>query len=289
MRQMLEVRACAKINLSLEVLGKRADGFHDLVSVMQTVSLTDRIAIGEGDDIRLACADEQLQSPDNLVLRAARMLRQHYAVFAGCRLVLDKAIPAAAGLGGGSSDGAATLTALARFWQLDLTCAELLPLAAALGSDVTFFLNGGAALVEGRGDVVTALPPSPAVWYLLVKPPIEVSTAAIFSALPTEAWTDGAATRRLAEEMRSGDVPRFGINGLQDTLFRLFPEAATCFHAVQALAPGETIVTGSGPTVVARFPARELADAARQRLSRRGYWMEVVHPCNDRGWQTPCA
>src|SRR5947209_8132054 len=200
---MLAIHAPAKINLSLEIVGRRADRFHDLVSVMQTVSLHDVLELTPSDDLELSCSDPALQSSDNLVLQAARALRDTCAVERGCSIRLEKRIPAAAGLGGGSSDGAAALVALARFWSLRLERDDLIPMAEQLGSDVPFFLYGGTALVEGRGERVRPLSASPRSWFVLSKPPLSVSTADVFKELKASDWTDGRTTRALARTIEA--------------------------------------------------------------------------------------
>jgi 4-diphosphocytidyl-2-C-methyl-D-erythritol kinase len=190
--------AYAKINLSLEVLGKREDGYHELVSVMQTVSLADRLQAAPARVVTFTCSEPQLQTTDNLVVRAATLLRDAYHINHGCSLHLLKRIPAAAGLGGGSSDAATALHLLVRIWNLDIDRATLSHFAAQIGSDVPFFLTGGTSLVEGRGERVTPLLDPPLRWYVLAKPQVGLSTAAVFRALPSSAYSDGAITRTLA-------------------------------------------------------------------------------------------
>src|SRR5437588_4760535 len=153
------VRAYAKINLTLDVLGKRTDGYHDLASVMQTVDLYDTIclSITKEDQVQIVCTLPELSNDDNLAARAVHMVRQRLDIGQGVLIELHKRIPMAAGLGGGSSDAASVLLALQRWWQLSLSPADLLMLAASLGSDVPFFLTGGLALCAGRGEQVKAL------------------------------------------------------------------------------------------------------------------------------------
>jgi 4-diphosphocytidyl-2-C-methyl-D-erythritol kinase len=286
---MLRVRAYAKINLSLEVVGKRPDGFHDLVSVMQTISVADSLAIRAGSRISLICSDPDLSGPANLVERAARALQVRCGTESGCEIQLEKRIPVAAGLGGGSSDAAATLAALTRLWDLPAGCAELIDLATELGSDVPFFLFGGTALVEGRGERISPLPPPDSAWYLLVKPSIRVSTASVYSALPRAAWTDGGASRQLAASIRAHQRAAFALNALQQPLFDLHPQARACFERVRARAPGPVIVSGSGPTVVAMVETRQEAHTLARALEPLGYWTEIAHSVNSSGWETPCA
>ena len=167
---VLTLEAPAKINLTLEVTGRREDGYHDIASIMQTVDLTDELTFDEAEELTLECDAPELQTEDNLVLRAARLLRQHAGVDRGARIGLRKRIPHPAGLGGGSSDAATALTGLCRLWGLDMTARDLTPLAASLGSDIPFFLHGGTALVSGRGEKVRPLPAAELGWIIILAP-----------------------------------------------------------------------------------------------------------------------
>lgn len=285
---MLDVQAYAKINLSLEILGKRPDGYHELISVMQTISLSDSLRVFRGDSIDVRCDDPAIPVDDNLVLRAAKRLRANRAGTLGCTMDLVKKTPIGAGLGGGSSDAAATLVALSRLWELDVSCDEFLALAGDLGADVPFFLYAGTAVVEGRGEIVTSLPDVPEQSYLLVKPPISVSTATVFSQLDSRSWSDGGTSRKIAATIRGGGAPSFGVNGLQETLFRLYPAARSCFEAVSQMARGRAIVSGSGPTIVAQFDSGASAEIAAIALKKYGYWTTIASSCTPPGWQTPC-
>lgn len=279
----MRFRAYAKINLSLEVLGRRSDGYHDLASVMQTVSLCDVIDVSEGDDLRFSCSDASLEGDDNLVVRAARRLQQASQSRLGAGLALEKAIPHAAGLGGGSSDAAVTLKALNDRWSLHCSIEQLVDIASGLGSDIPFFLYGGTALVTGRGDVVRPLPDPDPVWFALVKPPIRVPTASVFRALSTEDWTDGAATRAVARRLCDGRGVTLGINGLQRALFALYPEARVCFEEISRAAPGRSFVSGSGPTVGALCRSRSEAEGIVGGLTGEGEWAAVVRSVGHAG------
>jgi 4-diphosphocytidyl-2-C-methyl-D-erythritol kinase len=285
----LTALAHAKVNLSLEITNWRPDGYHELVSVMQTVTLADSLSFEPADDLSLSSSDPELADDSNLALRAARALQEQTGTRAGVHIHLDKRIPVAAGLGGGSSDAAASIIALQRLWKLSLDCEQMVNLAAGVGSDVPFFLYSGTALVGGRGERVVRLPRAAAAWYLLVKPPISVSTARIFGALPSAAWTDGSRTRALSQALSTGGPAAFGINGLQTTLFKLYPPAEQCFWDVQALAPGPTIVTGSGPTVLAIFPDRQEAEEAVRVLRDKGYWCAVCQVWQPDEGEMPCT
>ena len=155
----------AKVNLTLEVLGKRDDGYHEIASVMQAVSLFDTLTLSLAEDVQLIADVPELGTRDNLVYRAAELIKRVKRVDEGVEIRLNKGIPIAAGMGGGSSDAAATLLGLNLLWGLSLDTKELEGLAAQLGSDVPFFLSGGSALAEGRGERITPLPaPRPHGW-----------------------------------------------------------------------------------------------------------------------------
>src|SRR5438067_3688228 len=204
--KMCFVQAYAKINLTLDVLGRRPDGYHELRTLMQTIDLYDTLCLSITDEnrVRVICTQPELNTADNLAVRAAEAVRQRLALSRGIVIELHKRIPLAAGLGGGSSDAAVVLLALQQWWQLPLSPTDLLMLAASLGSDVPFFLTGGLALCAGRGEQVRALVPRwPASmrWLVLVKPAIGVSTAAVFRALPASDYTDGTHSRAVYEAL----------------------------------------------------------------------------------------
>src|SRR6266567_8976041 len=224
------VRAFAKINLTLDVLGQRTDGYHDLATVMQTVDLYDTICLSATEDnqVRIVCTMPELSNDDNLAARAVRLVRQRLAIRQGVLIELHKRIPMAAGLGGGSSDAAAVLLALQHWWQLQLSPSDLLDIASSLGSDVPFFLTGGLALCEGRGERVTALSsnwPSTMRWLLLLKPAIGVSTAAVFRNMSASDYTDGSHSHaiRSALSTKSGLVLEDLHNGLQRGVLQSYP------------------------------------------------------------------
>ena len=156
---VIRLQAPAKINLTLEVLGRRADGYHEVRTVLAAVDIADELELSEADGLALTVEPEgAVPVEDNLVLRAAALLRDAAPAGAGAAIVLHKRIPVAGGLGGGSSDAAAALLGLRRLWDLDLSDRTLAELAALLGADVPFFLRGGTALAAGRGEQLTVLP-----------------------------------------------------------------------------------------------------------------------------------
>jgi 4-diphosphocytidyl-2-C-methyl-D-erythritol kinase len=177
--------APAKINLALAVLGRRADGYHDIRTVFQAVDLADTLHVSdrreEGIALTVTGREWAPEGPENLVVRMGEALSRRHAPGRGARIVLEKRIPAGAGLGGGSSDAAAALLALERVWELELTAEARHRLALEIGSDVPFFLHGGTIRGEGRGEILTPLPPPPPAHWALILPDIRVSTARAYA------------------------------------------------------------------------------------------------------------
>ena len=210
-----------------------------------------------------------MATPENLVYRAARLLQAECGTQAGAALRLEKRIPVAAGLGGGSSDAAATIVALNRLWGLGLALAEQREMAARLGSDVPFFLTGGTALATGRGDQITPLPPAPTHWAVLVSLPVALSTAAVYAAVTPSAYTSGVATAdTVAAAQRGAPLPQTQWhNALARPASALAPEIAAAQAALLRAGARSAHVSGSGPTVFAvcrrEAEARALADRLR--------------------------
>lgn len=275
--------AYAKINYTLDVLGRREDGYHRLASVMQTIALHDALALRSRDDhdIALVCDDPALDTPDNLALRAAHLLRGRAApaTLPGVTIELRKRIPAQAGLGGGSSDTATALAALDAYWGLHLGLDALRELGARLGSDVPFFLPGGTALIGGRGEVVEPLPPAEPLWIVLAKPPLSLSTAAVFRALTPADYTSGAETDALVAAIRAGEPLPFEhlSNALERSVTAAHPEVAAALDALRAAGAPVARMSGSGPAVYAPF--RKLAAAAQvhQRVRAAGLAAWLTH------------
>jgi 4-diphosphocytidyl-2-C-methyl-D-erythritol kinase len=255
----------AKINLFLEVLGRRADGYHDLATLMVTVGLYETVELREdaSGGVRLVCDHPALSTgPDNLVCRAIDLVRRRFGVRAGVDLRLHKRIPMQAGLAGGSSDAAATLAGLNRLWRLGLKAEDLGRLGAELGSDVTFFFFGPAAWCTGRGEIVEPLRPGRPLDFVLACPEAGLSTAAVFRALHLPAQSIDGEAVRLA--VAAGDVLTIGRllhNRLQDPAEQLCPAVAHWRRRLQELDPAGVLMSGSGSAVFAL--ARDAADASR--------------------------
>ena len=248
----LAVRAYAKVNAYLDVVGKRPDGYHDLDTEMVAISLCDLLHLEsrEGSRVELTVEppDPRLEGADNLVARAAALLRRESGSRLGASILLRKRIPVQAGLGGGSSDAAAALHGLSRLWRLGLSQERLMALGAELGSDVPFFVRGaGRAVCSGRGEIVAPEPRGESRGLVLVSPGIPTPTAAVF------------------RELRSDDYPvGRAANALQAPAERLYPEIRLAHERLARATGRDFLLSGSGPTLFA------WADAAdeRRRLAR---------------------
>jgi 4-diphosphocytidyl-2-C-methyl-D-erythritol kinase len=272
------VQAHAKINLTLDVVGRRADGYHDLATLMQTIDLFDTLCLSASANhqVQMICSRPALGNPENLAARAAEAVRRHIGSSQGVKIELYKRIPTAAGLGGGSSDAAAVLLALRRWWQLDLSSAELLDLAASLGSDVPFFLLGGLALCEGRGERVTPLTlawPRQMRWLLLLKPAITISTAAVFRQLPAADFTNGEHSRAVQAALQAGRLPSFDDlhNGLERGVLQRYPEVLRAREEMLKAGAPHVLLSGSGPSLFAFFADLAPALHVQQQLQALGH------------------
>jgi 4-diphosphocytidyl-2-C-methyl-D-erythritol kinase len=268
----LKLLAPAKVNLALDILGRRDDGFHEICTVLQTVGLYDVLKAEVAPDLRLSAPDHFGPPAENLVLRAALRLRQLRHVSNGARLVLAKRIPVSAGLGGGSSDAAAALRLLDRLWGTQGASSELGPLASELGSDVPFFLAGGAGLVTGCGECVEPLPALRQGRFVLCVPNwIEPrKTARVYDALTSSDYRPGKVPRALARSLRACQPLDHGLlgNGLQQAARRVFPRLADFHQRLEETTGASFIVSGAGPALfhVASSPAEasQVASLARR-------------------------
>jgi len=274
------VAAPAKVNLYLEVGPPRPDGYHDIDSLFLTVSLFDELELEATRDGEIVLEEDGISAGEtNLVYRAAAALRR-YATDStiGARIRLRKRIPQGGGLGGGSSDAAATLVALSRLWEVDIDPGRLAALAAELGSDVPFFLHGGLAICRGRGEKVLPLaddtfadaPPS----IVLVLPGIHTPTPVVYRALDAEGEHGDVLTRSSPlDSLTSADSQRRLTDGavifnrLESVTFRLFPELERIRQRMMAETFVRVWMTGSGSTLCGLAPSREAAEAASLRLA----------------------
>ncbi len=254
----MEVLAYAKVNLTLEILGRRNDGYHEVRTILQTIDLADKLDISESPRLRVECDQPGLSGEDNLVWRAAESLAERAGVSPQVCIRIQKRIPVGMGLGGGSSDAAAALSALNRLWKLDLEHEELSRTAGELGSDVPFFLTGGTALAQGRGEQVAALPPLPPLPVTLVCPGTTVAnkTAGMYSRITLAHYSDGGVTRRVVETLAGGQfiadaVPGMVYNAFEEVAPQAFPDWDWLRRDLGEMAPGRFRLTGAGPAMFA--------------------------------------
>jgi 4-diphosphocytidyl-2-C-methyl-D-erythritol kinase len=267
------IRCYAKINLTLEVLGRRADGFHDLASLAHTISLADDLRIDPAHEI-LTRVEGIEALENNLVTRAAYLLASTTRTRRGAELTLVKRIPVAAGLGGGSSDAAATLVGLNQLWQNRLGYHALASLAAHLGSDVPYFLRGGAAVLRGRGEEVEALPAIAGQWLVLTVPEqtLPNKTATLYAALAAADFSSGTATDALAARLRNGQGLRGAhlANAFERVARDVFPVLSELWEQLQRRCARPFHLSGAGPALFALADTRAEAQQLARQVARPG-------------------
>jgi 4-diphosphocytidyl-2-C-methyl-D-erythritol kinase len=270
---MLTVYAPAKVNLVLEVLGKHND-YHRISSIVQSIDLCDVLDFQPDKGIYFEC-DEPSLKRDNLVTRAATLLKESTKCSLGARIELRKHIPWDVGLGGGSSDAAATLLALNELWGLGLPLSELVHLASKLGSDVPFFIHKGTALVEGKGEKVTPLPSLPSTCFVLLVPPlpkISGKTKQMYDRLNAAYYTEGQFVQQALSSLRQGKAigPSLMFNVFEKVAFDFFPGLDKYRKTLEeAGAPG-VYLAGSGPCLFTFFSEEKKARELFSHLKKHG-------------------
>lgn len=264
--------AHAKVNLHLEVLGQRPDGYHELETIFQNVELADELTFRRTDGpIRVLCDHPAVPvDRSNLCHRAAKLLRTHLGRKDGVEIGLTKGIPVAAGLGGGSADAAACLMVLPRLWRVDVDEDVLADLAVRLGADVPFFLQGGTQVGRGIGEVLTPIHGSGEGWYLILTPDLQLSTQWVFEHLRM-----GLTHNMPKVNLRSYKalLARFperewpGFNRLGDVVFPAFPRLHRLYLELRDTGPRLAMLSGSGPSLYAVYQDRDQAEAARERFA----------------------
>jgi 4-diphosphocytidyl-2-C-methyl-D-erythritol kinase len=250
----LLVKAPAKINLSLDVLHKRPDGYHEVEMIMTTIDLADRVELTLLEQNKIKILSHNRYVPDderNLAYQAARLLKDRFQVEKGVIISIEKTIPVAAGLAGGSSDAAATLKGLNKLWDLGLSLDELAALGSEIGSDVSFCVYGGTALAKGRGEIITELPAPPTCWVILAKPFIGVSTSEVYRKLDLSS-VHHPNISKMIEAIRNNDyhmVCNETGNVLEEVTLKYYPEVAQIKEQMKRFGADAVLMSGSGPTV----------------------------------------
>jgi 4-diphosphocytidyl-2-C-methyl-D-erythritol kinase len=271
------LKAPAKINWFLFVIGKRQDRYHNIQSLMQCVSLYDTLSIEESDNIDIL-TESDIPPENNLVYKAALLLKESYGPKKGALITLKKNIPIAAGLGGGSSDAAAALRGLNSLWELNVPEAELASLGASLGSDIPFFLNSTAALVEGRGEMITPVELNTPHILLIVKPTLGIGAGWAYSNLnELSKPLDGNLTQAFVEALENKDYPTLCVmvsNDLEVPVFKKYMEIRELKDRMLECGASLSAMSGSGSCVFGLFKARNIAEEAAASFPQ--CWTAVV-------------
>lgn len=275
---MLYEKALAKINLTLDVLHKREDGYHEVEMVMTTVDLYDHIQLMELEEDTIEISSEQRYVPDdkrNLAYQAASLLKEKYGITKGVRISINKQIPVAAGLAGGSSDAAAVLRGLNKLWKLNLTFEQLAEIGQEIGSDIAFCIYGGTALAKGRGEQIIKLPPPPACWVILAKPAIGVSTKSVYGNLNVDEL-EHPNTNSMIDAIQTNDYKKMCENlgnVLETVTLQLYPTVKQIKDSMLKAGADNVLMSGSGPTVFGLTIQKSRADRIYNSL--RGFCEEV--------------
>jgi len=276
---MLTLHAYAKINLTLEILGKRSDGYHEIATVFQEIDLKDTLSFGEDRELKV--------EGDDLALEAARLLQQEAGLSKGASISIKKNIPRAAGLGGSSSDAAATLQALNELWGLGFPLHRLVEVASRVSADTAFFLCGGTALGQGRGEHITPLPPFPSSWLVLFRPPVNIppsKTKSLYSFLNQSHFTRGQFTKSLVELLCKGrEVPPSSLfNAFEKVAFTAFPGLEQYWQRFSALGADNIHLAGSGPALFTLVKDKAQGEKLYHALKGEGleaYLVRTIQAC----------
>jgi 4-diphosphocytidyl-2-C-methyl-D-erythritol kinase len=270
---VIRAMAPAKINLGLEIIDRRTDGFHDIVTIFQTIDLQDSIRVSPDHRLGLNVDDPLLQGESNLALKAATTLQERFSIAMGANIRLEKNIPLAAGLGGASSDAAATLRALSLLWEIELTTAAVHEIASSLGSDVPYFLTGGTAIGRGRGEFVQPLSKQVSAWVVLVVPNLvlENKTATMFGMMNDSDFTSGGTVLALSERIEAGDSI-IGVelpNTFSRLVFKVWPILDALSKEFRSAGARGVSLSGAGPSLYTLVEDEAEATFLRDRMIDR--------------------
>ena len=290
----MRLQAFAKINLGLDVLGKREDGYHEVRMIMQTIRMYDQLDMRKSVEPGIHLTTNKKYIPvdeNNLVWRAAKLMMDTCGIMEGVSIHLHKVIPVAAGMAGGSSDAAATLVGINRLFHCGLSKEKLMELGVQIGADVPYCVLRGTALAEGIGEKLTVLPPMPDCWILIGKPGISVSTKYVYTTLDLNTDTVHPDIDGMKKALEDGNL--YGItermgNVLQDVTIPAYPEVERIKEQMKTLGAVNAMMSGSGPTVFGIFDNEEKAQEACQKLRESGSCQQVflTVPFNNYGGKT---
>lgn len=296
MENSMKLKALAKINLGLDVLGRRENGYHDVRMVMQTIYLYDNVTLQKTQEpgIQLKTNLHFLPLDDkNIAYKAAKMLMEEFEIPGGIEITLDKHIPVAAGLAGGSSNAAAVLVGMNRLYELGLTEQELMERGVKLGADVPYCIMRGTVLAEGIGEILTPLTPVPRCFVLIAKPSISVSTKTVYEKLDSHEITDHPDIDGILEGLESGDLAKIAGsmgNVLERVTIDDYPIIEDIKNVMKENGALNAMMSGSGPTVFGIYDDKRAAKNAMQKIRKANLTKQVyvVNVHNNRRKEHGC-
>lgn len=271
----IELKALGKINLGLDILGRRENGYHDVRMVMQTVYLYDKVTISRAEEPGISVTSNLGFLPSgegNIAWKAADLLRSEFGIQEGIHIDLEKHIPVAAGMAGGSSDAAAVLFGLNRMFSLGLTEQDLKDRGVTLGADVPYCIMRGTVLAEGIGEVLTPLPPMPKCYILIAKPPLSASTKTVYEKIDREGIEKHPDINGIIAGLEAGDIRQVAGsmgNVLEEVMLKEHPVLGKIKEVMVEAGALNAMMSGSGPTVFGIFTSRAQAKAAADRLKKQ--------------------
>lgn len=277
----MELKALGKINLSLDVLGKRPDGYHDVRMVMQTIYLYDQITITKRKEPGIGLSTNLFYLPvneNNLAYRAAKLLMDEFEIRSGVDIFLEKHIPVAAGMAGGSSNAAAVLYGINRMFDLGLSMEELMKRGVSLGADVPYCIMRGTVLAEGIGEILTPLPPMPRCQIVVAKPPVSVSTKMVYEKIDSRRIVEHPDIDGIIEGLKEGDVTKIASrmgNVLEQVTVEEYPVIDKIKKLMNEGGAKGAMMSGSGPTVFGIFTEKSLAKKAALKIREAGLAKQV--------------
>lgn len=281
MQDTITLKALAKINLGLDVLGRRDNGYHDVRMVMQTIYLYDNVTIKKTEKAEIRLKTNLFYLPineDNIAYKAAKMLMDEFALTEGVEITLEKRIPVAAGLAGGSSNAAAVLVGMNRLFSLGLTLEELMKRGVLLGADVPYCVMRGTVLAEGIGEILTPLSPLPKCHVLIAKPGINVSTKDVYEKLDSKEIANHPDIEGILEGLEKQDLRKVVSsmgNVLEEVTIQMYPVIDQIKQVMKEAGAMNAMMSGSGPTVFGIFDDRAAAKEALKRIRSSRFAKQV--------------
>ena len=268
----MDIKAFAKVNICLDVTKERDDGYHEVRMIMQSIGLYDLLKFEKRDKgIEISCEDLSIPCDNrNIVYKVLDNIKKKYNVPYGMEISIEKNIPSAAGLGGGSSDGAAAIIAANSIWGLNLSYDDMISIGKIVGADVPFFIKGGTALAEGIGDILTFISPFKGAYILIAKPPINISTKDVYDNFRLTDVVKRPDIYKMIDNIEKGDIEHIGnnmINVLETVTIKNYPIIGEIKNIMMQAGALGSLMSGSGPSVFGIFETKNKAKMCRNRLS----------------------